>query len=496
MKQGARVDSWACLLLAVVLLGIHGFRIAQPADTFWKTGGIPQRWDGDSYLAITKDLPNQIGNISQYYSQRILPGAVTYGILRLAGAELSTGNVMAIYQWLNLIIMAASLWLAWRILQRFQMPEGVRFVLLLILFCNQLWLRLLPFYIYLTDGAAFLVGLGLLYGAIRRRRGEVFAWTLAGSFIWPLALPTGLALLLLPYAPPRVPMQRQLSRRWRALLAGLTGAAFYLTVVLLCFKGSEPPNFTIFPRIPEVFWYAIPAAVFVGGLAFLALRLAPGWLYGLIQHRASWQRGIWAAVLIIIVFSIKHLLSNANMGNQATLKSFILSILMTGSAYPAVGVISAVSFWGPWVLLLVFGVKKYMPLLRAQDIGLQGIWLGSMALLLLPEARFNAFTLPFLWFPLVRAAHTVALSRWRLVAFSVASLLVSRPWKPVSLPGQQWTPGNLYGSYMQRYFEMCGAWWSEQSFLREMIIAGLCLAFVWLVFRRQMHVLPGAQPAA
>src|SRR5712691_2900497 len=185
------------LAIAILILLTFGLVQIRWGTVVPENGGLG--FDGQIYAAIAQDPPGAIsdGRLTPYSVQRIVPSAIVYCALSVAGVSKGTREVrlaFALYN-LSLLILTVVIWE--RIGREARLGSRGRWLGFILLFINLANLRLPFHYAPLTDTTAFALGALLVYFYVRGNRPGVLAVLVLGAFTWRSFIWLGSALFVL-----------------------------------------------------------------------------------------------------------------------------------------------------------------------------------------------------------------------------------------------------------------------------------------------------------
>ncbi|MFT4116879.1 hypothetical protein [Bradyrhizobium sp.] len=478
------------MVAIVLVLGVGNILFG---ETVPAGGGFG--WDGVTYAEMVRRLGAMIsdGELSRYYSQRILPSLIVKAMLALTGAEFSNQNIIRGFEILNLLSFVLGVVIWNRMADLLSLGQSGRWLGFASLFLNYFATKNLMYYAVLTDGLALLVSLLMLLLFLERRPLLLLAVTIAGSFVWQLTGFYGAVMLIslnlrLPDdASVRLPSTAAdwtpRDRHMRAFLMFVAAAAAAVSIVVLLQlvaarkTGSVTHELGIFlTGAPSMIVVVLALWILIGPI--LLSRRAPLAMLADVPLRLYLLAG--AALLIPqIAFT---LLSNPNVSNPSGML-YVLQLVvfpMTGRGKFLMPFLSATLLWGPAVLLVMLRWKDVSAELHKIGLGPVFVVAITLPLVLVTESRFMLGGWPCLVLGLALALERSGISKPLLYLFAALTILNGQIWLKFNIA--PWV-GNDYADLTefpkQMYFLHYGPWMGWPAYLVQL---PLVLAAAWLLW--------------
>jgi hypothetical protein len=497
-------SSHRLMLLAVLILGLLNF--------FWGEkvpagGGLG--WDGVIYGDMVRKLGSMIsgGQLSGYYTQRILPAAIVRGMLLLSRTPMDNANIIRAFEVYNLILLAGACRVWKRVSDAFDISVAGRWIGFCGIFVSYECSKQAFYYPVLTDVTALFIAMLLLLFYVEKRPLALFVVTVLGAFCWPVVSVSGALLLL--FLRTELPkdvvafsssessgaIARRAMRYWLVLFA--LSVIGYIMMLLI---GSHPERAIHVPAIMahasprlasrftekeillgfERLFTALPSiTVMVFALAMLigSRRLIYAVLAGI--RRAKPVLVVLAAAAVLAPFFVVKAISNPTIANESGLKTlFIWSVLPRTGMFLLPFVTLAV-FWGPALLLMIICWKAFCIEARKMGPGPMSIMGMCMLLGLADEPRFLTVAWPFLVLVLVLVIEKMHMRKTFKYAFAILTVLYAQFWMKINLA--PWpAPDNqgLQNYPKQLYFMHYGLWMGWWPYVIQSI--ALVISAIWL----------------
>jgi hypothetical protein len=479
----------AVLVLCILTIGV-GERI-----------GVNQGmgWDGMAYTTWAQDFSGNVltAGLTRYYSQRILPSAITHYALRGFQQSLTIPHVIVGFQILDslLLMLSAGLWahiaslLAWR--------RSAAWAGFVALFASFACARHALYYPTLTDTSAFALGMLLTWGYVARRPVAIWLAALLGAFTWPSLVPPAFVMLLVPrleppVAPPVMPVDASWQRRtrWIAGVLGVAVAAAYLALAFHYYHAPvQAPGFSKFVQwIRTDLWaLTVPALALLLGIGTYGL-LAPPAVWNL---RALWRRqrpryllSATAAIAAIVLVRGWWVGRIGVRGDGPTAEGFLCQQALEALRGPLWGLVHHVVYFGPIVLIALYAWPRLGTLASRWGPAATASLALALAFAAGSESRQWINLLPFLVTITIAATE----DRWsprRAIAFSAPALAWSKLWLHIGYDSQQ----NWQEFPNQKYFMNLGPWASDRMYLVHLIAAAVSLCAIAVILRSPSRTL-------
>lgn len=464
-------------------------------------------WDGVTYAGLVRNLDDTLGRdlLGSYYAQRLLPPFVVRQALLLLHAPLSDRNIIVAFGVMNALLMLALAEIWRRICDMCALPVAGRWIGFTALFVNFQFSKQSMFYPVLTDVVALVLSALLLLLYLKRQRIGVALVGVAGAFCWPTLGITAAALLLaMPRAPvdacaPVADVRLAVKRTW-IVLAALLMAAIVVAVSPigygLCTASGLPGLFEHLPGgvraalarndmrdacvIAQQAATALPALT----LAALAILVLCWPLLRGVKVRAPSAFRIQSALLAIAVLALGWLgvrfLSNPAVPNPSGVVLLAKLVLLPAPGKLLLPLVSAASFWGPFVVFLALCWPRLSVAARSLGPGVAIVIAFTLPFGLVGEPRFLTTIWPML---ALLSATLLAEGRPRAVILVLlaASFLLAQFWLPLNL--MPWVDRGGYDDLRllpkQLYFMHYGLWMGWPAYLGQAVLFAALGVWLW-----------------
>ncbi|RXH31415.1 hypothetical protein XH99_10755 [Bradyrhizobium nanningense] len=351
-------------------------------------------WDGLTYAEMVRRLGFMItdGQLSRYYSQRLLPSLIVKTMLAVCGAQLSDQNIIRGFQLINLLALVLGTIIWKRMADLLSLGSSGVWIGFASLFLNYFATKHLSYAPVTTDGVALLVSLLLLWLFLERRPLALAAATIAGSFVWQLTGLYGAILLLslhlkLPGAesvqlPTAASDWKRNDGQMRAFRLFAAAAALTISILVLSQLPGAIKNGSLVREL----------AIFVTGAPSLLVVVLALWiLIGPILLSRSLLAVLTAAPLRFFLLAGTALLlpqiaftalSNPEVPNPSGVLYVLNWIVfpLAGKGKFLMAFLAATLLWGPAVLLIMLCWTDVSTELRKIGLGPVGIVAATVPL--------------------------------------------------------------------------------------------------------------------
>lgn len=468
-------------------------------------------WDGVTYADMVRRLGSMItdGQLSRYYSQRVLPSLIVRTMLTVSGADLSDQNIIRGFELLNLLalVLGAIVWKRTADLLSIG-PRGL-WIGFGSLFLNYFATKHLRYAPVTTDGVALLVNLLQLWLFLERRPLPLLVVTIAGSFVWQLTGLYGAILLIslnlkLPDTedvqfPATASDWKRNDHQMRAfwLYAG-TALATIAIIALLQLPGAIKTgslahevalSLTGAPSLAVVLlalWILI-GPVFLSRSPLAVLADVPLHFY------------LLAGAALLIPQIAFTALSNPDVPNPSGVLHVLRWIVfpLTGSGKFLMAFLAATLLWGPAVLLVMLRWKDVSAELRKLGPGPVGIVAVTLPLVLVTESRFILGAWPSLVLGLALALDRSGTSKLFGYLFGALTILNTQLWLEFNIAPWE---GNDYADLSdfpkQMFFLHYGPWMGWPAYLVQLPLILFAAYLLWIAMRPKKPGVPADMPVS
>jgi len=507
-------SSHRLMLLIILALGLLNF--------FWGEkvpAGDGFGWDGVQYAKMVRNLDTMIsdGQLSSYYTQRILPSAIVRGMLLFSGVSITDANIIRSFELYNLTLLVVACWAWKRIANKFLLSIAGRWIGFSAIFINFQASKQAFYYPVLTDVTALLVAMLLLLFYSEKKPIALFLVTIIGAFCWPVVSLCGAFLLIFLRSELPQNVIRPASSTFYIKSVGLPyfmkmGGVLILSLAVLgylalkqfipvsehacvefndqlqTFVNATPPSISAFlermlisertcslekvvtktqqflTALPSLFGLLVGLAILVGSTSFFKAIVSN-------LRTARFSLMALAVAAILLPAFIVNIVSNPNIANPSSLLLLIWLILFPQEGKFLLPVVSLAVFWGPVVLLLVLYWKEFCVQARKLGPGVVAVIGTTLILGVVGEPRFMTIAWPFLVLGLVLvldASKTKASFKYLFIFLTV---IYAQFWMKINVAPWLSPDGEgLQDFPKQLYFMHYGLWMSWLTYLVQLPI--------------------------
>lgn len=477
MQSGHRL-----MFLIVIALGLLNFFFGEkiPAG-----GGFG--WDGVLYAEMVRNLESMInlGQLSSYYSLRILPSAVVRGMLFLVNAQITDINIIRGFEIYNFLLLVVVCWV-WKLLSdSFALSLAGRWVGFSGVFINFQCSKQAFYYPVLTDVTALFCGMLLLLFYVRKKPLLLFLTAIIGAFAWPVVSVFGAFLLIflegdLPssaIAPkPSIFSMGGVTVPYLVKLGGLLvliGSIYgyvlapVLGLELACTAPSPVGVCTLeglLTGAPSLFGLLVALAVLLGSRVFLMAAFA-------CLLRARFFLMFLAVASIVIPVFVVGLIANPEIQNPGDWKVTLTYLLLPSVGKFFLSTLTLVLFWGPLVLLLIFYWREFCVEARKLGLGFVAVIFISLPLGFLGEPRMITLGWPFFVLGVVLVLERLEKKSSFKYVLGLFTVLYAQFWLVINVsPWLSLDYASLLEFPVQLYFMHYGLWMSWFSYFLQLSV--------------------------
>lgn len=471
------------MILMVLVLGVLNF--------FWGEivpagGGFG--WDGVFYADMARNLDSMIsgGQLSSYYTQRIVPSAIVRSMLLFSGAPMSDTNIIRGFELYNLVLLVGACWAWKRVADNFSLSLAGRWIGFSGIFVNFQCSKQAFYYPVLTDVTALFVAMLLLLFYVEKKPIALFVATIIGAFCWPVVSTCG--ALLLVFLRADLPMEvitpapstftiKSITLPYLVKLGGFVVLALSI-IGYMTMTHARPPSGDsyalgrLLTALPSLVGLMIALAVLIGSGLFFQAVIAS-------LRRAHLPLVVLAIAAVLLPFYMVKVISNPVIANANSLRTMIEAALLPPEGKFLLPIVTLAVFWGPVVALLLLYWKAFCVEARKLGPGFVAIIGISLPLGLIGEPRFMTIAWPFLVLGLVlalEASSTKASFKYVLTALTIAYAqfwmkLNLAPWLGGEYEGLQEFPKQVYFMHYGVFMN----WWSYSLQLTALVLSAMWL---------------------
>ena len=429
--------------------------------------------------------------IDSYYLQRLIPSILVDVICKSIGLDVSVDkNIVIGFEILNLIALLTSIFIFLKISIYFQISPILEVLFFIFLFVNLPNLKVLFTNPVTTDGLAFCLGMGLVYGLFCKKKIILFLSLLFGSFTFPSFFYIGLIVLVF-WNIDNIPSYFLTKRLFSKLvflspLIGSIGIAFSLGLLLL-WKGQWISMFySLKYQLPNKV-LILPSIILAIIYLYYILRvLVVKYNFDNIHLRGSKMSifskklfsNIISAIILYILFS--YLLSFYRPA-RLTLESYLTTLAFFPIVNPFNFLVNHLIYYGPVIFLLILFYKKTT--LFLSDLGLTHVFIFIIfsIMALNSESRRYINVFPFYVIVVMLSIRKLNFNINDILFFGISSLIMSRIWYQFYIDGT-FNPSNEILEFpMQRFMMASGPWTSTFSYF---IHLSFSIVLFYLIYRR------------
>ena len=457
-------------------------------------------YDGVMYARMVAEIDQMIssGQLSTYYSQRILPSLLVRMGLQSLGLPLDSFRVIWGFRALNVGLLLLSLPLWFAIAQRLKVSRAGYWLGIAGLFLAFPNAKQLFYYPVLTDTFAFAIGLALLWSYLAGRPALIALFSIVGAFAWQLAGLIGLLLVvssLLRIDPESKP-KAGLVRRPSGYATGLVflGVACAAALVALLYPadadiGPATVEATTPPETLKLVLTNLP--ILALAVIFLARICVLSWS-GVWRPMLTRKRVVHVALLVVAMLFVPKVvlgvISNDSIpppgisGYGDTLEALLYLRVREGLFL--LPVIAHSVYYGPIFILFVILWRKVAETAIELGPGFAVAISLFVVLSVFSESRFSFMLWPFAVAAVVKAFSASHVTRLMTGLVVITAVAYSKAWYRIN-QGEWQPPDHLALDQWPKsaYFSHLGPWMSVEHYTAQCLVVGT-LFFLFAVALR------------
>jgi len=468
------------MFLIVIALGLLNFFFGEKVQS---GGGFG--WDGVLYAEMVRDLESMIslGQLSSYYSLRILPSAVVRGMLFLVNAQMTDINIIRGFEVYNLLLLVG-VCLVWKLLSdSFALSLAGRWAGFGGIFINFQCSKQAFYYPVLTDVTALFCGMLLLLFYVRKKPLLLFLTSIIGAFAWPVALVFGALLLI--FLEGNLPSRAVAPKPSRFSMGGVTVPYLVKLGGLLVLIGSiygyalapilglefactapSPVGFCTLEGLltgaPSLFGLLVALAVLLGSWVFLMDSFS-------CLLRTRFFLIFLAVASVVIPALLVGLIANPEIQNPGGWQVTITYLLLPPVGKFLLSTLTLVLFWGPLVLLLIIYWREFCVEARRLGLGFVAVIFISLPLGFLGEPRMITLGWPFFVLGVVLVLERLEKKASFKYVLGLFTVLYAQFWLVINVsPWLSLDDASLLEFPVQLYFMHYGLWMSWFSYFLQL----------------------------
>ena len=456
-------------------------------------------YDGVMYAKMVIEIDNMISNgeLSAYYSQRILPALLVRSGLMSLGLPLEANYVIWGFRALNftLILISLAFWLA--IAQRIGITRTAYWIGVLGLFFCFPNAKEILYHPVRTDHFAFMLGLALAWSYVTKQLLAIAFFSIVGAFVWQISGIVGLALILSTLIEPgdqHILTPKFIKNSYKKINRFTIIASLSLATII-----ALPDIFGIDLQ-PLISWRSFANDPFTRFLTNIpVLTLVSLFIIRLYADTFSsgWKRSTKLAsiakilILIIVILILPKTILTTIENPKLPLPGMngsldILRELLVGRVREGMIFLPFVAhsvYYGPVFILFILMWKECSK--ATVNIGLGFVIAASIfaVMSIFSESRFNFMLWPFVVIITTKALSQLRINKITNILIAATAIGLSKAWFVINQ--DEWPLPDysaLYESPKSLYFAHHGPWMSVENYiLQGSILIVLYLAFFMLL---------------
>jgi hypothetical protein len=330
--------------------------------------------------------------------------------------------------------------------------------------------------------SAFFMGMLLCYFFVAQRSMGMLVVVLFGHFTYPLFSLSALPLFV------NIRNHALFSRLKPGLLFKYaTWISIICYLIILAIMLAAPQVLLIEKYTMELNMYLLPVSVvlvvwylwqLLNGFRGLEYATAPSGFKNYLIKTAG---------VIVFIMAASYIVSTVSIPETVfTPVVFLMNVFQQSIDNPFVSLISHITYFGPAIIIIVWLYKSFAKTVAKMGDSAIIYFLFASFLSLGSESRQFIHFYPFMVIVLMQTINEIVFSRQQVVLFVVLSLIFSKCWFNINVPG-------IFEQYDfthfpdQRYFMNQGPFMSDTGYYINLGIVCVLTALTWALFRKSIQ---------
>lgn len=484
------------LSFLVVLLSVAAFLLLP--ETIPAGGGFG--FDGVTYARMVVEVESMIatGELSTYYSQRILPALLVKTGLWVLDLPTSPENIISGFRVLNFSLLSICVLLWFAIAKELKLSTFAYWIGFIGLFACFPNAKQVFYYPVLTDTFAFFIGCALALAYLRKNLILVAIISLVGSFAWQMSAQLGVLLLLsfmvnFKYQAYALEPRLTQVKFFKISLYRFAVYGFLLASLILIALSVSPVDLGILLRgrsfaIDPILRLLtnLPAILLVALALICLLELLLRAKLTIVNDKMIW---IYSFVLIAaLLFTSKFVISqigNPDMPQPDMGMIKLVVAMLVGRVTQGMVLLPLVShfiYYGPVIILLLLLWPLAVKQAFAVGPGALIVLAMFVTLSIFSESRFTLMLWPFVVMVVALASEKIYFQKKAKVLFFSIAILLSKTWLEINQADWPQPDNALLDAWPKSlYFSHHGPWMNWDFYFLQGLFTLFCiLVFSWL----------------
>jgi len=401
-------------------------------------------YDGEYYAEITKHFYSLVfhNKLEFYIIQRIFPLFVVNSILTIFEIPKEDFFIVKVFQIYNLTLLVLCSVIWYRIAKIYKFDLKLLWIGFIFCFVNFGIGKHTLYYPILTDPTAFFLGFCLLYFHIKDNLIGKVITTFLGAFTWPTFIYMGIMMIIFPknFKTKNISGTGVSANKYLAFiipLPFLIMALYYINKYFI--SGS------LYGGYQEVLIQIIPSLLYISSvLNFLVMSYfffiflpanLPFSKYFQFLKEILFSIKIKNVLICILLFTIvnvfqKYFSSEFDQGEKFLQIIYWVSFLKSCSK-PLVYIITAITYFGPFFIILFFNLKNFKSHLKNLGIGVYLSFIIAAMLMFESNPREIINFVPFIVLLTVLVLKDLSIQKNLFILLTIFSLILSKFYLPI-----------------------------------------------------------------
>lgn len=437
-------------------------------------------YDGQVYGDMVKYFPGILTDkqLNIYYVYRILPSILVWCGLKLCDLPITDNYIVAGFHFLNYISIIISIFLWYKISVKIKFSNIAFIFGLVLMLINFAFFKHVFYNPVLTDAFALMLGMCMLYIAIRNKPLLQIPAIIISRFVWPIGIYSGFIMLLAEVKQNLLHQHPLFVKRIATIGRILVYVSCIICLVygLFIFKQFKPNT-----KYLINFQYLILSIPFVFGYLFCILRLPVESLITKVRVDKWYVIAvafIVAALLILVRVPVE--LFADKQAYTITPASVVYLSYLRAVERPAIFMVAHLSYFGALAFFMIVYWGSFKNTFAHLSPAVGFLVFVHLIFAVNSETRFLILALPFFVYWAVLVFEKVANKKIILWAYLIVGLVTSKFWLQINVG----LDAQNYLSEGVRYYISFGPWMSNYYYIVQLILSAIILLILFLISQK------------
>ena len=397
-------------------------------------------YDGKFYGRLATNFVERVmgQQIDEYRIQRIIPSGIVYSVFSLFKIPLSIPNIIRGFEFLNVFLLAISVWLYGLIANELKISTKGKWLGFIALFVNFCFLKQYFYFPVQTDITAFALGMFMLLAYFKDMPIALWMLTFVGSFTWPNLLYCGIILIVFPRrtslsASKTVEPLTTCSHfsELPTILARLTALLWLILVAFFYYFTTPTTSASYYYRDTPLLREFINLSILIVGV-YVFLITKPFFTALLnqkfdLRYFFSWSCWVRIAFALFLFIVVKFFIIQLSVpATKPLILWFIRLISLHSIGKPFVFGLTSILLYGPIIFIAAFVLRDCSHYVVQYGLGISLLWLMGLVMTINPDSRQYINLFPIFVIFTIKVLDELPLTKKFYIFFFTTSFLLSQ----------------------------------------------------------------------